>query len=109
MVVSPWVAGIKVCNTRVIQVGNNFYTVGMGVNLQNYITYESNDNIQKFFACLQSYTYQLQDIVIRYNKIPSFDIINQQKATDVRNQASQVYPIQNLIQYTIDFNDLTQS
>jgi hypothetical protein len=105
--VYPWESGIKVCNTRIININNIFYRIGMGVNLQKYVTYESNDNIQKFFACLQSYTYQLQDIVIRYNKIPSSNILNQQKATDVRYQATQVYPIQKLVQYTIDFNDLS--
>ena len=107
MTIFPWVNGIKVCNSRTVNINNNFYNIGMGVNLQKYVTYESNDNIQKFFTCLQSYIYQLQDIVIRYNKIPSSDILNEQKATDVRYQAAQVYPIQNLIQYTIDFNDLS--
>jgi hypothetical protein len=107
MTIFPWVAGIKVTNSITVNINNNFYTIGMGVNLQKYVTYESNDNIQKFFACLQSYTYQLQDIVIRYNKIPSSNILNEQKASDVRYQAAQVYPIQNLVQYTIDFNDLS--
>ena len=107
MVIFPWVTGIKVTNSRTVNINNNFYNIGMGVNLQNYVTYESNDNIQKFFTCLQSYTYQLQDIVIRYNKIPSSNILNEQKATDVRYQAAQVYPIQKLVQYTIDFNDIS--
>lgn len=104
--VFEWVAGIKVANINFIQTRNNFYMIGMGVNLQQYLTYQSNDNIQKFFDCIESYSYQLQDIVIRYNNIPSSSILNQQKATIVRNQARQVYPIQTLVQYTIDFNNL---
>jgi hypothetical protein len=106
IVVFNWMSGIKIATTKNIIVDGKIYSIGTGVNLQQYLTYESNDNIQKFFACLQSYNFQLQDIVIRYNKIPSSQILNQQKATDVRYQYAQQYPIQNLFQYTIDFNNI---
>jgi hypothetical protein len=101
-----WVSGIKLGISKRISIQNKFYSFGTGVNLQQYVTYESNDNIQKFFACLQSYNFQLQDIVIRYNNIPSSQILNQQKAADVRYQYAQQYPIQYSVQYTIDFNDI---
>jgi len=101
-----WVAGIKVCLRRNLIINNNNYVVGMGINLQNYLTYESNDNIQQFFQCLLSYSYQLQDLIIRYTNIPSSDILNQQKASDVRYQYSQKFPIQNLFQYTIDLTNI---
>jgi hypothetical protein len=101
-----WVSGIKLGISKRISIQNKFYSFGTGVNLQQYVTYESNDNIQKFFACLQSYNFQLQDIVIRYNNIPSSQILNQQKAADVRYQYAQQYPIQKLFQYTIDFSDI---
>jgi hypothetical protein len=101
-----WVTGIKTCIVKNIIVNGIIYTIGTGVNLQQYVTYQSNDNIQKLFACIQSYNFQLQDIVIRYNKIPSSQIMNQQKASDVRYQYALQYPIQKLVQYTIDFNDI---
>ena len=101
-----WVSGKKIVISKRINIQNKFYSFGTGVNLQQYLTYESNDNIQKFFACLQSYNFQLQDIVIRYNNIPSSQILNQQKAADVRYQYAQQYPIQKCFQYTIDFSDI---
>jgi len=109
IVVYNWMAGIKIATTKNIIVDGKNYTIGTGVNLQQYLTYESNDNIQKFFACLQSYNFQLQDIVIRYqiqNNNPISPILNQQKAADVRYQYAQQYPIQKLFQYTIDFNNI---
>jgi len=104
--VFSWVAGIKVCLNKNIKINNNNYIIGIGVNLQQYLTYESNDNIQKFFQCLLSYNYQLQDLVIRYNNISSSNILNQQKASDVRYQYSQEFPIKQLFKYTIDFNNI---
>jgi hypothetical protein len=101
-----WVAGVKLGINKALYVNNKVYGIGIGVNLQQYVKYESNINIQKFIDCILSYSYQLQDIVIRYNKIPSSDIMNQQKATDVRYQYALQYPIQKLFQYTIDFSDI---
>lgn len=103
-----WVAGIKINVGKTVNVNNQLYRLHLGVNIQQYVTYESNTNIQKFFACLQSYNYQLQDIVIRYNNIPSSEILNQQKASDVRYQYAQQYPIQNLFQYTIDLTNISE-
>ena len=101
-----WVAGVKLGINKALYVNNKVYGIGIGVNLQQYVTYESNINIQKFIDCILSYSYQLQDIVIRYNSIPSSQIMNQEKASDVRYQYALQYPIQKLVQYTIDFNDI---
>ena len=110
--VFSWVAGIKICLRKNIHINNNMYNIGTGVNLQQYVSYEANDNIRKFFDCIQSYNYQLQDIVIRYNnknsnEVNVSEILNSTKAADVRNQFATKFPIQNLMQYTIDFNDIS--
>ena len=106
--VFPWVAGIKINVNKTVNVNNKFYKLGLGINTQQYVTYESNDNIQKFFACLLSYNFQLQDIVIRKKSIDSAQILNQEKASDVRYQYAQQYPIQTLVQYTIDLTDINK-
>jgi hypothetical protein len=106
--VFQWVAGIKTSLHRSIKANDNFYLIGTGVNLQQYLTYESNDNIQKFFACVESYNFQLQDIVIRKKNIDPSQILNQEKASDVRYQYAQQHPIQSLVQYTIYLNDINK-
>ena len=106
--VCPWVAGIKIPLRKIIKVNNKFYSNGTGVNLQQYVTYESNNNIQKLFACLLSYNLQLQDIVIRKKQLDPSQILNQEKASDVRYQYAQQHPIQSLVQYTIDLNDINK-
>uniref|UniRef100_A0A6C0IFH7 Uncharacterized protein n=1 Tax=viral metagenome TaxID=1070528 RepID=A0A6C0IFH7_9ZZZZ len=98
----PFRNGIKTSFRNIVKINNKFYGIGIGVNLQKYVTYESNDNIQKFFQSLESYNLQLQDIVIRYKNIQANQILNQQKASDVRYQQQQQYPIQKLVQYKID-------
>ena len=101
----PFRNGIKFSFRNIINIHDKFYGIGIGVNLQKYVTYESNDNIQKFFECLQAYNLQLQEIVIRYkNKThePLSPILNEEKASDVRYQKQQQFPIQKLVQYTFD-------
>ena len=105
--VISWVAGIKICLEKNIHINDNFYSIGTGINLQQYVSYESNDNIRKFFDCIKSYNYQLQEIVIRYKQLQQSEILNYTKAADVRNQFATKFPIQNLVQYTIDFNDIS--
>jgi len=78
----------------------------MGVNLQTFnLLYNNNLNIQKFFEYLESYTFYLQDIVSRYNKIDIKNIINFNKAEEIKINSLRKYPIENFKKYEFDFNN----
>ena len=107
--VFDWVFGKKGYFTLSFMNNNKLYDLCSGVNLQGLGNNFNDTNVQSFYTTLTAYSLFLQDIILRYNKIPTNEIINYQKATDTRTKYFSSNPIQILVQceYTLgDFSTI---
>ncbi len=82
------------------------YTLSQGVNLQTFdLIYNNNLNIKKFFEYLEKYTFYLQYIVSIHKKINIEDIINYDKAEEIKINGLRNFPIESFKKYEIDINN----
>lgn len=100
-----WTFGKRFLNVKLFENNNQKYYLGSGINLEKLGIDINDDNVISFYKYISAYTFYVQDIQIRLNNITN--IPNIQKATDYRNQQLNIYPIQKLIQYTINYNDIS--
>jgi len=100
-----WSFGKKCSICQIFEINNQKYSLINGINLEILGIDINDDNVISFYQSIIAYTYYIQDIQIRLNNITN--IPNEQKATDYRNQQLNVYPIQNAVQYTINYQDIS--
>jgi hypothetical protein len=100
-----WSFGKKCSICQIFEINNQKYSLINGINLEILGIDINDDNVISFYQSIIAYTYYIQDIQIRLNNITN--IPNEQKATDYRNQQLNIYPIQNAVQYTINYLDIS--
>ena len=105
--VFDWVFGKKGYFTLSFMNNNKLYDLCSGANLQGLGNNFNDTNVQSFYTTLTAYSYFLQDIILRYNKIPISEIINYQKATDNRTKYFSSNPMQKLVQYQFMLGDIS--
>ena len=105
--VFDWVFGKKGYSTVFFINNNKLYNLCSGANLQVLGNNFNDTNVENFFTTITAYSLFLQDIIIRYNKIPTNEIPNYQKATDARTKYLETNPIQILTQCEYTKGDLS--
>jgi hypothetical protein len=105
-----WTFGKKVAYQRTFTLNDQLYTLGIGLNIQDFnLKYNNNPNIQRFFNYLVAYSTYMDNIVERLNNIQPNNIFNYDIAEVQRKLFLQQYPIQFCKKYVIDWKFLYDS